>query len=70
MKKCSDDNLGNFAWKIGLLEYLCTPSSDSIPSPTGLLNNRVYKGFQSFLKLPQAHFRLQKTVTDDLIFLK
>ena len=50
MKKFSDDNLGNTARKIGLLEYLCTSISDSIPSPAKLLNNWVYKGFQPFLK--------------------
>ena len=49
MKNC----LGNPAWKIGLFKYLCTPLSDSIPSPY-LLDNRVYNctAFsQTFIKL-------------------
>ena len=50
LKKCSDDNLGHSAWELGLLEYLCTPISDSIPSPAELLNKRVYTHFQPFLK--------------------
>ena len=60
MKKCSDDNLYNSAWKIGLLEYFCTPSSDFIPSPAELLNNSVDIGlslFSSFGKLISGYKR-------------
>ena len=71
MKKCSDENLGNSALEIGLLEYLCTPISDSIPSPSEILNNRVYKGFQPFLKSLLSFFQVTKdTVRDNLISLK
>ena len=60
MKKCSDENLGNSAWKIGFFEYLCTSIFVSIPSPAELLNNRVYKGFSLFLNLHLAHFRYKR----------
>ena len=71
MKKCSDDSLGNSAWKVGLLEYLCTPISDSIPNPAEVLSNRVYKGFQPFLKPSLSSFQVRKDmVTENLISLK
>ena len=71
MKKCSHENLGSSAWIIGLLTYLCTPIPNSIPSPDELLNNRVYKGFQPFLKFSSSSFQIIKdTVTDNLISLK
>ena len=37
------------SWCLGLLEYLCTPISDHIPSPSELLNRR-YRGVQPFLQ--------------------
>ena len=71
MKKSSDDNLGDSAWKIGLLEYLCTPISGSIPNPAELLNNRIYKGFKPFLKPSSSLFQVtEDAVTDNLISLK
>ena len=48
MRKCMET--GN-SWCLGLLEYLCTPISDHIPSPSKLLNRR-YRGVQPF---PQFH---------------
>ena len=71
MQECSNENLGNSAWKIGLLEYLCTLISDSTPSPAELLNNRVYKGFKSFLKPSLSSFQVTKDmVTGNMISLK
>ena len=71
IKKCSDDNLGNSAWKIGLLEYSCIPIFDPIPSPAELLNDRVYKGFQPLFKPSSSLFQVTKdTMTDNLISLK
>ena len=71
MTKCSNDNFGNPAWKIDLLEYLCIPISDSFPCPAELLNNRVNKGFQPFLKPSFSSFQVTKDiVTDNLISLK
>ena len=49
MKKCTDEKLWNNAWMIGLIEYLCTPISDQLPSPAEILNSCIYKGFQPFL---------------------
>ena len=49
MKKYRDKKLGNCAWRIGLIKYLCTPISDSLLSPAEILNQRVYKGHQPFL---------------------
>ena len=46
MRKCMET--GN-SWRLGLLEYLCTPISDHIPSPSELLNRR-YRGVQPFLQ--------------------
>ena len=71
IKKCSDDNICNSGSKIGLLEYLCIPISDSIRSPAELLNIRVYKDFQPFLEPTLSSFQITKdTVTDNLISLK
>ena len=53
------------------MECLCTSISDSIPSPAELLNDRVYKGFQPFLKPLSSSFQVTKeTMTDNLISLK
>ena len=49
MKKCMDEQLGNSAWRIGLIQYLCMPISDSLQSSAEILNQRVYKGYQPFL---------------------
>ena len=61
VKKCSDNNLGSSAWKIGLLEYQCTPISDSIPSPAELLKKQVLQMFsafsQTFIKLISGYKR-------------
>ena len=46
MRKCMET--GN-SWHLGLLEYLCTPISDHIPSPSKPLNRR-YRGVQPFLQ--------------------
>ena len=48
MKKCADEKLGNSAQRIGLIEYLCTPISDQLPSPAEILNSCIYKGYQPF----------------------
>ena len=47
MKKCIDKKLGNSAWRIGLIEYLCTPISDQLLAE--MLNSCIYKGYQPFL---------------------
>ena len=64
MCKCMET--GN-SWRLGLLEYLCTPISDSIPSPSELLNCR-YRGVQSFLhfnaKASTASFLPQERIQD------
>ena len=49
MKKCLDEKLGNIAWRICLIKYLCIPISHSLLSPAEILNKRVYKGYQPFL---------------------
>ena len=49
MKKCTDKKLGNSAWRIGLIEYLCTPISDQLPSLAETLNSCIYKGYLPFL---------------------
>ena len=49
MKKCTDEKLGNSAWRIGLIEYLCKPISHQLPSPAEILNSHIYKGYQPFL---------------------
>ena len=49
MKKCPDKKLGNHAWRIGLIEYLCIPISDQLPSLVEILNSCIYKGYQPFL---------------------
>ena len=51
MRKCIDT--GN-PWRLGLLEYLCTPISDQIPAPSELLNRR-YRGVQPFLHFTPNH---------------
>ena len=51
MRKCIET--GN-PWRLGLLEYLCTPISDQIPAPSELLNRR-YRGVQPFLHFTPNH---------------
>ena len=51
MKKCTDEKFGISAWRIGLIEYLCTPISDQLPSPSEILNSCIYKGYQPFCVL-------------------
>ena len=63
MKKCADKKLGNSAWRIGLIEYLCTPISDQLSSPAEILNTHIYKGYQTFcvlLGLSQSLINLLK----------
>ena len=65
MRKCMET--GN-SWRLGLLEYLCTPISDNIPSPSELLNRR-YRGVQPFLhfnaKASTASFLPQERIQDE-----
>ena len=51
MPKCIETGT---SWCLGLLEYLCTPISDHIPSPSELLN-RMYRGVQPFLNFTPNH---------------
>ena len=51
MRKCIET--GN-PWHLDLLEYLCTPILDQIPSPSELLNRR-YRGVQPFLHFTPNH---------------
>ena len=48
---------------LGLIEYLCTPISNQLPSLAEILNSHVYKGYQPFLC---SSSRLE-TVTDKLV---
>ena len=57
MRKCIETEN---SWCLGLLEYLCTPISDNIPSPSELLNRR-YRGVQPFL-----HFTAQSSTASFL----
>ena len=41
MKKCKYTNTN---WRLGLLEYLCTPLSEKLTSPAELLASRQFKG--------------------------
>ena len=50
MRKCKYSNTN---WKHGLLEYLCTPLSEKLASPTELLAGRQFKGLQ-----PSLHAKL------------
>ena len=67
MKKCAHTKTN---WRLGLLEYLCTPLSARLTSPAELLATCQYKGLQ-----PTLHARLlpQSTVAesnkDELISL-
>ena len=65
MCKCMET--GN-SWHLGLLEYLCTPISDHVPSPSELLNCR-YRGVQPFLhfnaKASTASFLPQEKVQEE-----
>ena len=65
MHKCMET--GN-SWRLGLLEYLCTPISDHIPSPSELLNRR-YRGVQPFLQFhanpSTASFLPQERIQDE-----
>ena len=60
MKKCAETN-GN--WQLGLLEYLCTPISESLRLPAELLKSCMYKDI-----LPYAFPRCNQndTVQDQL----
>ena len=51
MKKCNETKTN---WRLGLLEYLCTPISEKIGSPAELLSQRQFKGLQ-----PTLHARLR-----------
>ena len=46
MKKCKYTNTN---WRLGLLEYLCTPLSEKLASPAELLAGRQFKGLQPTL---------------------
>ena len=50
MKKCRHTNTN---WRLGLLEYLCTPFSEKLASPAELLAGRQFKGLQ-----PTLHAKL------------
>ena len=50
MKKCAHTKTN---WRLGLLEYLCTPLSEKLSSPAELLSTHQYKGLQ-----PTLHARL------------
>ena len=50
MKKCKFTNIN---WRLGLLEYLCTPLSEKLASPAELLADRQFKGLQ-----PTLHAKL------------
>ena len=50
MKKCKYTNTN---WRLGLLEYLCTPLSEKLASPAELLAGRQFKGLQ-----PTLHAKL------------
>ena len=56
MRKCKYTNTN---WRLGLLEYLCTPLSEKLTSPAELLAGRQFEGLQ-----PTLHAKL----TPDLIF--
>ena len=58
MRKCAQTNTN---WRLGLLEYLCTPLSVRLASPAELLATHRYKGLQ-----PTLHARLlpQSTVVE------
>ena len=63
MKKCAGNKLGIIAWKIGWIEYFCTPISDQLPSLAEILNSLIYKGYQSFL----CSSSRSESVTDKLV---
>ena len=63
MKKCRDEQLGNSTWRIGLIEYLCTPISDQLLSLTEIMNSYIYKGYQPFL----CSSSRSESVTDKLV---
>ena len=63
MKKCADEKLGNSAWRIGLIEYLCTSISDQLPSMAEILNPHILKSYQPFL----CSFSRSESVTDKLV---
>ena len=57
MRKCKYTNTN---WRIGLLEYLCTPLSEKLASPAELLAGRQFKGVQPTLHIkltPTLHFQ-------------
>ena len=47
MKKCAHTKTN---WRLGLLEYLCTPLSARLTSPAELLATHQYKGLQPSLR--------------------
>ena len=63
MKKWPDRKLGNNAWRISLIDYLCAPISDQLPSPTEILNSHIYKGYQPYL----CSYSRSESVTDKLV---
>ena len=46
MKKCKYTNTN---WRLGLLEYLCTPLNEKLASPAELVAGRQFKGLQPTL---------------------
>ena len=68
MRKCAHTNTN---WRLGLLEYLCTPLSARLASPAKLLATHWYKGLQPTLcarLLPQS--TIAESNKDDLISCK
>ena len=68
MKKCAHTKTN---WRLGLLEYQCTPLSEKLSSPAGLLATRRYKGLQPTLRarlLPQS--TVAESNKDELISCK
>ena len=48
MKKCIDEKLGNNTWRIGLIQYLCIPISDSLPSLAEISTRESTKAINPF----------------------
>ena len=68
MKKCAHTKTN---WRLGLLEYLCTPLSEKLSSPADLLATCWYKGLQPTLcarLLPQS--TVAESNKDELISCK
>ena len=67
-KKCAHTKTN---WRLGLLEYLCTPLSEKLSFPAELLSTRRYKGLQPTLRarlLP--HSTMSDYNTEQLIARK